>query len=275
MVAAVENWQPAADVYRANFDHHVAMQDLSDVEASIALVSGFSPDMVIGGPPCQDFSHAGNKVEAGRAALTEAYSQIVATVKPRCFVMENVPRAQKSNAFASARSVFKAAGYGLTERVLIASLCGCPQKRKRFFCIGMMGEQDGFLDAALEVGLAETPMTVRDYLGDSMGTEFYYVHPRNYQRRGIFSIDEPAPTMRGQNRPMSQGYPGHHNDACKPGPNVRPLTSRERALIQTFPPDFEFFGSKSAQEQMIGNAVPVNLGRYVAEALVTYMDGKA
>lgn len=53
---------------------------------------------------------------------------------------------------------------------------------------------------------------------------------------------------------------------------IRPLTTEERALIQTFPPDFEFLGSKSEQEQMIGNAVPVNLGTYVGKCIKQYID---
>ena len=55
--------------------------------------------------------------------------------------MENVDRAEKSNTFAEAREVFKSAGYGITQMVLDASLCGVPQKRKRFFCIGALNEK--------------------------------------------------------------------------------------------------------------------------------------
>ena len=47
----------------------------------------------------------------------------------------------------------------------------------------------------LRAGLAEKPMTMRDYFGDSLGTEHYYRHPRSYARRGVFSIDEPSPTI--------------------------------------------------------------------------------
>lgn len=58
--------------------------------------------------------------------------------------MENVARAKSSNAYKEARKLFKDAGYGLTEQVLDASKCGVPQKRKRFFCIGALNENDGF-----------------------------------------------------------------------------------------------------------------------------------
>ncbi|MFM6530546.1 MAG: DNA cytosine methyltransferase, partial [Dolichospermum sp.] len=42
-------------------------------------------------------------------------------------------------------------------------------------------------------------------------------------------------------------------------PDLRPLTTRERSYIQTFPDNFIFVGSKTDLEQMIGNAVPVKL----------------
>ena len=155
-----------------------------------------------------------------------------------------------------------------------ASLCGTPQKRKRFIVFGALGQEDGFALDLFMSRQSKSPMTVRDYYGDSLGFEFYYRHPRNYSRRGIFSIDEPAPTMRGVNRPVPKGYPGHPNDACPVSEDLHALTTKERALIQTFPKDFKWVGSKTDVEQMIGNAVPVNLAKYVAETVKIYMGGE-
>lgn len=274
IVAAFEWWDAAVNCYRANFSHPVFQTDLSNVAASVKQIQPFQPDIIIGGPPCQDFSHAGKRIEAGRAVLTDAYAEIIATIKPTCFVMENVDRARNSKAYSDARKTFKEAGYGLTEVVLDASLCGTPQRRKRFICFGMQGAQDGFaLNAFLE-GQAEKPMTLRDYFGDTLGFEYYYRHPRNYSRRAVFSIDEPAPTMRGVNRPVPKGYPGHPNDACAVTEKLHALTTSERAMIQTFPADFKWIGSKTDIEQMIGNAVPVNLAQYVAKIVKTVVEAK-
>ena len=114
-------------------------------------------------------------------------------------------------------------------------------------------------------------MTVKDYFGDKIDIEYYYRHPRSYARRGIFSVNEPSPTIRGVNRPLPSGYTLHHNDPVKSLDGIRPLTTEERARIQTFPESFQFAGSKSDVEQMIGNAVPVNLGKFVASAILEYM----
>ncbi len=267
IVAAFERWDTAVNCYKENFNHPIIQFDLLNTHDAIQAIQAYSPDMIIGGPPCQDFSHAGKRIENDRAELTESYAKIIAGVKPQCFVMENVDRAKKSHAYANAREIFKNAGYGLTEIVLDASLCGTPQKRKRFICFGMQGKEDDFALVDFQHRLAEKPMTLRDYFGDSLGFEFYYRHPRNYNRRAVFSIDEPAPTMRGVNRPVPKGYPGHKNDACPVNENLHVLSAKERALIQTFPVDYKWIGSKTDIEQMIGNAVPVKLAQFIGETI--------
>ena len=272
VVEAFDNWDPAIEVYARNFGHPITKMDLSDVAATVEAVSARSPQLMFGGPPCQDFSCAGLRDESrGRAALTVCYAKVVADVRPRWFVMENVPAIRNSRQFEEVCGIFREAGYGLTCKVLNAAYCGVPQARKRMFVVGGLGEPDGFLEERLESGLSDKPTTVRDCLGGTLGTEFYYVHPRNYSRRAVFSVDEPAPTMRGHNRPIPKGYPGHRNDACHDLSKVRPLTERERGLVQTFPEDFEFFGTKSNLNQMIGNAVPVNLAKYVGTALMEHI----
>ena len=272
VVAAYDKWEAALNVYRLNFSHSVVDMDLSDVKASVKAINMFEPEMIIGGPPCQDFSSAGKRdEEGGRGNLTVHYAQIISQVRPKWFVMENVARITKTQKLIEAKEIFRQAGYGLSDQILDASYCGVPQKRKRFFLIGKLREMDGFLDSFIKSGLSAKPMTMRDYFGDSLGIEFYYRHPRSYARRGIFSIDEPSPTIRGVNRPMPEGYKIHANDPVKSKDGIRPLTTLERSYIQTFPRDFTFIGSNTDIEQMIGNAVPVNLAEFVATAIAKYI----
>ena len=274
VLAAFDNWTPAIEVYRSNFNHPIIESDLSDVETSVSLVRKFAPTLIIGGPPCQDFSTAGHQDEnGGRAILSVAYATIVSQVKPRWFVMENVATIRKTKSFKCACETFRAAGYGITCKVLNAAYCGVPQIRKRMFVIGGIGEADGFLDRALDEGLSDKPLTIRDYLGDTLGIDHYFRVPTNYSRRGVFSIDEPSMTIRAVDRPIPPGYKGNPNDSA-PVNEVRILTPKERSYIQTFPKEFEFFGSKSDVNTMIGNAVPVNLANYVAKALMGYIVDK-
>ncbi len=141
--------------------------------------------------------------------------------------------------------------------------------------IGKLKEEDDFLKDSILSRLDTKEMSVRDYFGKKIDVEYYYRHPRSYARRGIFSIDEPSPTIRGVNRPVPSGYPIHHNDPVKSLEGIRPLSTKERSMIQTFPETFNFVGSKSEVEQMIGNAVPVNLGKFVAAAIMDYTDNNS
>ena len=272
ILAAFDNWDEAVTVYHNNFDHPVIKQDLSDVGQTVAEITKYNPDMIIGGPPCQDFSSAGKRDENnGRGDLTVSYARIVTTIKPEWFVMENVDRILKTGKLVEARKIFKDCGYGLTETVLNASFCGVPQRRKRFIMIGRLGEKDGFMSDVLEKRQASKEMTIAEYFGNQIDIKYYYRHPRSYARRGIFSIDEPSPTIRGVNRPMPAGYKLHPTDPVTSLDGIRPLTTQERSMIQTFPKDFKFIGTKTGMEQMIGNAVPVNLAKFVGDSIMAYL----
>ena len=271
-LAAFDNWDDAIAVYHTNFKHPVIKQDLSKVDETVEKVNKYKPDMIIGGPPCQDFSSAGKRDEDnGRGDLTVNYAQVIAGVKPEWFVMENVDRIIKTEKLVQAKAIFKECGYGLTYTVLNACRCGAPQRRKRFIMIGHLNEEDNFMSKILEERQADKEMTVADYFGSQLDIQFYYRHPRSYARRGIFSVNEPSPTIRGVNRPMPAGYQLHPTDPVKSLDGIRPLTTLERSMIQTFPKDFKFIGNKTNMEQMIGNAVPVNLARYVGECIMAYL----
>ncbi len=271
IVAAFDNWVDALSVYRNNFSHPAIRADLTNIVDSVKMIRSYTPDMIIGGPPCQDFSSAGKRDEDnGRGDLTVCYAKIISEIKPKWFVMENVERILKTQKLQDAFRIFKEAEYGLTYTVLNAALCGVPQKRKRFVMIGKLGAEDDFMKDALLEKLSDHEMSVAEYFGDKLKIKFYYRHPRSYARRGVFSTDEPSATIRGVNRPMPKGYKLHPGDPVKSLEGIRPLTSTERSMIQTFPEDFDFEGTKTNIEQMIGNAVPVNLGYYVADAILRY-----
>ena len=272
VVAAYDNWQPAIAVHKANFTHPIFNVNLSDENIAVKHISEYQPNMIIGGPPCQDFSSAGKRDENnGRGDLTISYAKIISALKPSWFVMENVSTITKSTKLAVARDMFKQSGYGLTQIVLNAALCGVPQRRKRFIMIGHLGEQDDFMLETIKSRVSNKEMTVKDYFGEHIDVEYYYRHPRSYARRGIFSVNEPSPTIRGVNRPIPDGYKIHSNDPIQSLAGVRPLTTKERSMIQTFPENFILVGGKSDLEQMIGNAVPVKLGEFIASAINSYI----
>jgi DNA (cytosine-5)-methyltransferase 1 len=273
ILASIDNWEKSVEVYNKNFSHNCYLHDLKDEYGALAIISRFDPEMIIGGPPCQDFSSAGKRDETlGRADLTYHFANIICLYKPKWFVMENVERIKKSHILAEVIKQYEMAGYGLTSVILDASFCNTPQSRKRFFLIGALGTENNALIPIFQNNLSNKRMTIRDYLGDSLGLKYYYRHPRNYSRRGIFSIDEPSPTVRGVNRPVPSGYRKHPGDPVDAVlSDVRPLTTIERSYLQTFPKSFEFSGTKTNLEQMIGNAVPVNLAKFVASGIIEFI----
>jgi DNA (cytosine-5)-methyltransferase 1 len=271
-VAAFDNWEPAMNIYRKNFTHPSIHLDLSD-EAAFHTIAGFKPEMIIGGPPCQDFSSAGQRNDSGhRADLTISFTKIVAKIQPKYFLMENVAGILRSKRLIEARILL--ADYGLSQAVLNASYCDVPQARKRFFLFGELGGAGNGLEPYLTGGQSPQRMTVRDYFGDTLGTEYYYCHPRFPGRRAVYGLDEPSPTIRGTNRPIPKTYKPHPNDASSITGGVRVLTSLERAQVQTFPKEFIWAGTKTDVEQAIGNAVPVNLARFVADCIRMYISRK-
>ncbi len=149
LVAAFDFWSPAIEVYQDNFQHPIFNQDLSDNKAC-EIIAQFNPDVIIGGPPCQDFSSAGKRDESlGRANLTLSFANIISNVKPSWFVIENVERIAKSHVITTALDVFRNSGYGLTSVILNASYCGVPQARKRYFLIGQLDGEDDYLSLYL------------------------------------------------------------------------------------------------------------------------------
>jgi DNA (cytosine-5)-methyltransferase 1 len=273
IIHAFDNWEPAIDVYKKNFNHPISKLDLTNEVLAISKINALQPELIMGGPPCQDFSSAGKRdTSLGRADLTYSFTNIVCGVKPNWFVMENVEQIKKSHILRDIVEQFKNEGYGLSSVILDASYCAVPQARTRFFLIGHLADKHNQLNELFKQRLSNKPMTIRDYLGNSLGIDFYYRHPRNYNRRGVFSIDEPSPTIRGVNRPIPAGY---KLNSCDPEgvdlKKIRPLTTIERSYIQTFPKSFIFKGTKTNLEQMVGNAVPVNLAKFVAETIKIYL----
>ena len=85
IVAAFDNWDEAIDIYKRNFNHPIIKRDLGDTSDLSDMVK-YAPDIIIGGPPCQDYSSAGHRdEELGRAKLTIDYATIITTLRPQYF----------------------------------------------------------------------------------------------------------------------------------------------------------------------------------------------
>ncbi|CAN7177457.1 DNA cytosine methyltransferase [Rhizobium sp. LjRoot258] len=213
IVRAYDAWPVAVENYNRNIGSHAKVTDLGDILSVVPELLRLAPDLICGGPPCQDYSSAGRREEADNAKLTLAFGILVATVRPTWFVMENVTNAAKSSTWQEARKVLKAAGYGLTESKIDASRYGVPQSRRRLFVVGRQGERDGFLASSIAAA-ATQPMTLRDMFGSTVPAAMYFPATSD-ARRSIWGPDEPAPTIRERSiRPLPVSYRPHPDDAA-------------------------------------------------------------
>lgn len=98
-------------------------------------------DVVIGGPPCQGFSVSGKRIlDDPRNQLYKAFVQVVDLIRPKVFVMENVPgliRLFKGQAKEKIIESLESIDYNVSYKILTAADYGVPQIRKRVFFVGL------------------------------------------------------------------------------------------------------------------------------------------
>lgn len=102
-------------------------------------------DLVFGGFPCQDLSVAGKRAGLGgeRSGLWFEFHRVLSELRPRWTVIENVPGLLSSNGgrdFGIVLDGLGELGYGVAWAVLDAQYFGVPQRRRRVFIVGCLGE---------------------------------------------------------------------------------------------------------------------------------------
>lgn len=268
LLQAYDAWEPAVETYRYNVGHHVWKHDLKDILGIGSMIASLQPDLICGGPPCQDYSAAGKRQEGENASMTKVFAMLVAIARPSWFLMENVQQAANSNAWAEAREILQRAGYGLTEAKLDASYYGVPQSRKRLFFIGRINEREGFLTSSLVAAKAKEQKTLRDLFGVNCPDSIYF-HPRLKNKRGVWKSSEPAPTIRASSlRPIP--------DAREVPDGTAVLTEEQFAQIQGFPAAWKWLGNtKHDRMQLIANAVPAPLAEIIGRVILEREAGES
>ncbi len=275
VVGAYDAWDPAVETYRHNVGQYVHKHDLKDIFAVAPAIARMAPDLIAGGPPCQDYSVAGKRVEGENASLTRAFAMLVCLARPQWFVMENVPQAARSEAWADGRKMLVQAGYGLSECKLDASWYGVPQLRKRLFVIGRLGERHGFLDSSLVKARSERQTVVSDVLDIPEG----WVYARPFRAgRGVRGIHEPFPTVtRTAWERLTDRYLNNPHPADPvPASQAAMLTTRQLAMLQGFPDGWQWKGATRQDiHQMIANAVPSPLAEAIGRVILARENGQS
>lgn len=172
IIWAIDNEKNAVDTYRANIGNHIICEDIHKTDIKIIPHA----DVVIGGPPCQSFSLAGNRhVEDARGQLVWKYIHILEEVKPKAFLFENVTglmsarNAEGEKIINLLKAAFEKIGYTIGMQVINAADYGIPQRRRRVIIVGLRnGEKFSFPAATHNESGAgrEKYVSVQDALDD-------------------------------------------------------------------------------------------------------------
>lgn len=278
-VLAVDSAADANLVYSANFPE----TQVSSADLAGPLPETTGPvDVVVGGPPCQDYSTARLKGDdQGRAKLTVAYARHAVALEPTWIVLENVPMARKSAELAEALEIMEAAGYVWHWEIVRARVvAGMAQNRRRLVVLACRDDSSREASrrrletawAHLRTPCPTRPQTMRECFaaaGLECPTDHVYIPACNQKaRRSIYPVDGPAPTIRTLLRPLRARYTFLPQDSTQSRDQVFSLTLAHMAALQGFPRDFQFPLPQTRAARCIGNAVPPPVAERIARALL-------
>lgn len=145
VVASVEIDRRARSVLRKHFPTTQLLEDISDVTGKQLFKFGFEQSgIIVGGFPCQDLSRAGKRagLAGARSGLFWEICRLLDETKAQYIVLENVPGILSSNDGEDMGTVVGALverGYGIAYRILDSQYFGVPQRRRRVFIVGSLG----------------------------------------------------------------------------------------------------------------------------------------
>ena len=307
-VAAIEIDNHAANTLRKNRPNwNIIECDIKEiVRVGIEnYISIDNIDVLSGGYPCQTFSYAGERKGFGdiRGTLFFSYSRLLAILKPKMFIAENVKglvNHDNGKTLATMLNVFKNEGYVVYWNVLNAWDYDVAQKRERIVMIGIQNnlikkEKYSFKFPDAQKYKPILSDVLKD-VPDSLGIEYSDVKkkvmklvppggswvnlPEEIAKQYMGASWNSGGGRRGMARRLSWEEPSltlttspsqKQTERCHPD-ETRPFTTREYARIQSFPDNWNFSGGTSAIYRQIGNAVPVNLATYIGKAVVHYLN---
>lgn len=220
----------AVQTYNANIGEHAVCGDVTAV-----LMPEVSPDVVIGGPPCQGFSVIGRmRSDDPRSRHVSNFFDVVERLEPQAFVMENVKALGVNPRWAPLRDELRhrAESLGYSSRLVLLNAAdyGVPQARERMFLMGVRGGEAPSVPQATTAG---RPMTVREALALLPA----YGSPGNDTTSGARVVPSRVPVMRptarkgsllfnGSGRPLDLDQPAKTLPASMGG-NATPIVDQD------------------------------------------------
>jgi DNA (cytosine-5)-methyltransferase 1 len=271
----------ACNTFKEYFGHDIVCGDITQILNGKKQSSMFeqsmpkTADVVIGGFPCQDFSHAGKRLGFGskRGLLYQSMAEVIKRVKPSLFVAENVKGLLTMNNGEAIKTIikdFESLGYHVTYSLYLAADYGVPQMRERVVIVGTRKDKLPAFEHPKTIRKKENWITLEKAIGDLEKVEegrlhnhFWSMAKKNKgQGNNKVKKDAPGPTMRAE----------HHGNIEYHWNGKRRLSAREAARIQSFPDDMIFYPSTSSAYKQIGNAVPPVLAWKVATSIENFLN---
>lgn len=294
-----------AKTYQKNFpSHNLLVDDIRNIsdEKVRELVKNQKIDIIIGGPPCQGFSIAGNIgrsfIDDDRNRLFKEFVRFVTIVQPKVFIMENVAAMATHLKGKTIKEIVKAfeksgIGYKVKWEVLNTVNYEIAQERRRIVIVGTRNDVDIEFEFPNKSDRIVAIKEVINDLPSLENAESSKIPNHNAMKHSNQMLTKMSYVKDGGDRtdipedirPKSGDVRKYiRYDSTKPSVCVtgdmrkifhynqnRALSCRELARIQSFPDDFIFEGSSIQIQQQIGNAVPPRLAfllaRQVEEAL--------
>jgi len=290
------------DVEKVSVEDVVALYP----EGHIKILAGCAPCQ-----PFSKFTQGNKNYNDRKWRLLSEFGRIIEGVKPEIVTMENVPQVTRYEVFKKFVSNLKKLGYEVSWRIVVSPLYGVPQTRERLVLLASkfgpielippthtsdryvtVKDTIGHLEP-LKAGQASltdryhrcqnlTDINMRRIKSSRPGgtwrdwdEELILACHRKKSGSHYSSVygrmkwDEPSPTMTTNCYNFGSGRFGHPEQD-------RPISLREAALLQTFPKDYEFLDPETGMNirtvaMLIGNAVPVELGRVIAKSILRHL----
>jgi DNA (cytosine-5)-methyltransferase 1 len=269
--------------------------------------------VLAGCAPCQPFSKytQGKNTEVDEKwGLLHEFSRLVRELGPEVVSMENVPEVQRHTVFLDFVSTLEALDYKVN---FVEAYCpdyGVPQQRKRLVLLAsrlgpieLIKPSKPFKELTVRSAIGHLPQLAAGGTSNDPLHRACKLSPLNLKRikasrpggnwrdwpkslvaechrslqgqtypsvYGRMEWDQPSPTMTTQFFGYGNGRFGHPEQH-------RAITLREGAILQSFPPDYEFVGQDEPVHyatlgRLIGNAVPVRLGEAVGRSIIAHVN---
>lgn len=261
--------------------------------------------MLAGCAPCQPYSmiNTRKKEDDNRKTLLDEFRRVINGVKPHFVLMENVSRLNEENPyFSKFIDMLEKNGYKFEYKVLNAKDYGVAQNRKRLFLIATRIKN---INLSFDNIQKYKPVKLKDIISHLEPIEHNRPSSKDilHKSKKLNEIN----LKRIKSTPLDGGLRSAWNEnlelACHKNKKVfldnygrlawnklsstittkfnqyysgrfghpeqdRALSLREGALIQSFPEDYQFYGTDYQIARQIGNAVPVNLSKAVGNSFI-------